>query len=185
MLLLLKRLLPLCAVLTLGCGVSDSDATGGGGSTGARPSSGAKIDPDDPCERDGGAPSVTVGEGLSDYLPVDDGATLQVEKGPQGGYHVWVAARIKALKRSGSITRVKGRFPSLGYDVEELAVVFTMEPDEGGYCKLFGLRFRIDDPDHPVESLVGQDLDLEIEVTDPDGDVGRGKKSVRASATIR
>jgi len=131
----------------------------------------------DRCEP-GGTPEVVVGEGQADYLAVKDGETAQVEAGPQGGYHVWIAARLKNLKQSGSVTEVSGRIEELDYDIAPLSVVFTMDPDEGGYCKLFGLRLRLDDPDHPIETLLGKTLDVTVTVTDPDGDVGVGKRTV-------
>jgi hypothetical protein len=131
----------------------------------------------DRCEP-GGAPEVIVGEGQADYLPTSNGDTLQVEAGPQGGYHVWIAARLKNLKQSGSVTEVSGRIAELDYDIAPLSVVFTLDPDEGGYCKLFGLRLRLDDPDHPIESLLGKTVDVTVTVTDPDGDVGVGHRTI-------
>lgn len=134
----------------------------------------------DRCEP-GGAPDLTVGSGQADYHSVADGEVLQVEAGPQGGYHVWVAARLKNLKQSGSVTDVSGTFPALGYSPPPMAVVFTFDPDEGDYCKIFGLRFRLDDTDHPIESLFGQDLTLTVKITDKDGDVGEDSVTVKLS----
>ncbi len=135
----------------------------------------------DRCEP-GGAPEVTVGEGQADYLPVGDGDVLQVQAGPQGGYHVWIAARIKNLKQSGSVTEVSGRIAELDYDIAPLSVVFTLDPDEGGYCKLFGLRLRLDDTAHPIESLLGKTVDVTVKVTDPDGDVAEGARTIVLSS---
>ncbi len=131
----------------------------------------------DRCEP-GGAPEVLVGEGQSAYLPLADGAEAQVEAGPQGGYHVWVAVRVKNLKQSGTVTEVTGRIDELGYDLPPFSVVFTLDPDEGGYCKIYGLRFRLDDETHPVESVLGKTLDITVTLTDADGDVGVGTKRV-------
>ncbi len=67
----------------------------------------------DICKPTGsGPPVVSVGEGQSDYLPTMDGDVAQVEAGPQGGHHVWIAIRMKGLLQSGSITAVTGHFPS-------------------------------------------------------------------------
>jgi hypothetical protein len=134
----------------------------------------------DRCEP-GGSPEVIVGEGQAAYLPLDEGAVAQVEAGPQGGYHIWLAVRVKNLKQSGTVTEVLGRIPELGYDVPPFSVVFTFDPDEGGYCKIYGLRFRLDDEAHPIESLLGKDLEVTVQLTDTDGDVGTGTKTVRLS----
>jgi hypothetical protein len=137
----------------------------GGGETGDR------------CEP-GGDPLVIVGEGQSDYHAIEDGAVLDVEAGPQGGYHVWVAVRIKNLRQSGSVTEVSGVFPALEYAPPPLQVVFTFDPDEGDYCKLYGLRFRLDDADHPIESLLGETLELTVKVSDQDEDAAEASITV-------
>lgn len=132
----------------------------------------------DPCKpASAGAPVVIVGEGQGDYLPMMDGETAQVEAGPQGGHHIWVALRAKNLTQSGSVTNVTGHFPDLGYDVGPYAVIFTLEPDEGGYCKLYGLRFQLD-TEHPIEEMLGHALELAVKVTDADGDLGAGELRV-------
>lgn len=136
----------------------------------------------DPCKpAGGGAPIVIVGQGQGDYLPTADGVTAQVEAGPQGGHHIWVAARMKHLAQSGSITSVTGHFPDLGIDVGPFDVIFTFDTDEGGYCKLYGLRFQLDQ-DHDIASLLGQTLDVKVKVEDPDGDVGEGARRVVLSS---
>lgn len=137
----------------------------------------------DPCKPPGGgAPVVIVGEGQDDYLPLASGAVDQVEQGPQGGHHVWVALRAKNLSQSGSITSVTGVFPDLGVDVGPFNVIFTMEIDEGGYCKLYGLRFQLDQQ-VSIQTLLGHPLDITVTVTDPEMDVGVGKLNVVLSQT--
>ncbi len=137
----------------------------------------------DRCEP-GGPPEVAVGQGQASYLPLTEGEVAQVEAGPQGGYHIWLAVRAKNLKQSGTITEVVGRVDELGYDVPAFSVVFTMDPDEGGYCKLAGLRFRLDDETHPIETLLGKQLGLTVVMTDSDGDVGTGTKTVTLSPDV-
>ena len=125
---------------------------------------------------------VIVGEGQSDYLPLMDGDTDQVEQGPQGGHHVWVALRAKNLHEEGSITAITGHFPDLGIDVGPFNVIFTQEIDEGGYCKIYGLRFQLDQS-VPIQGLLGHPLDITVTVTDTDDAVGTGKRSVVLSQT--
>jgi hypothetical protein len=139
---------------------------------------------DDPCKLADQAAVVQVGSGQSDYLPVADDDVLQVEAGPQGGYHVWLALRMQGLHQSSSVTTVTGRFPDLGYDVAPYSVVFTFNPSEGGFCKIYGLRFRLDDDAHPIADLLGKALDVTIQVADTDGSVGTGQKHIVLSDTI-
>lgn len=137
----------------------------------------------DRCEP-GGSPEVVVGEGQADYLSISSGEELQVEAGPQGGYHVWIAARIRNLKQSGSVTEVGGRIDDLDYDIPKLSVVFTFDPDEADYCKLFGLRLRLDSPEHPIDSLLGKPVAVTVTITDSDGDVGVGVQTITLSNDI-
>lgn len=138
----------------------------------------------DACKpKDAGAPVVVVGEGQADYLPLMDGETDQVYTGPQGGHHVWVAIRQKNLKQVGTVTTVTGKIPDLGIDVEPFSVVFTFDPDEGGYCKLYGLRYQLD-LSHDIQSMLGHELELHVEADDADGAKGEGDKTVVLSKDL-
>ncbi|AUX36205.1 MULTISPECIES: hypothetical protein [Sorangium] len=131
----------------------------------------------------GGAPVVVVGEGQADYFALEDLDEVQVEAGPQGGYHIFVAIRLKNLRQSGSITVVNGAVPELDYAIEPLRVIFTLDQDEGGFCKLAGLRFRLDG-ERTIDELLGKVVDVEVTVTDTDGDTGTGRRKVTLSQAI-
>lgn len=132
------------------------------------------------CEP-GGDPTVLVGSGQADYHEVDDGDVLQVEAGPQGGYHVWVAARMKNIAQSGSVTDLSGSFVEIDYSPPPMSVIFTFDPDEGGFCKVYGLRFRLDDEDHPIETLLGKSLQLTVHIRDQDGDEASSTRTIKLS----
>jgi hypothetical protein len=132
----------------------------------------------DLCKPSGsGAPIVTVGQGQADYLPTMDGVEAQVEAGPQGGHHIWIATRMKGLLQSGSITSVTGHFPELNKDIGPFQVIFTFDQDEGGYCKLYGLRFQLDQA-ISVDQVLGKTLEVQVKITDKDGTVGVGKRTL-------
>lgn len=138
----------------------------------------------DVCKpKDAGDPIVNVGYGQADYLPLMDGDVAQVEAGPQGGHHIWTAVRLKNLTQSGSITSLTGHFPDLGYDVGPFNVIFTFDPDEGGYCKIYGLRFQLD-TEHDIQEMLGHTLEVTATITDKDKTVGTGKRTVKLSDTI-
>lgn len=130
-----------------------------------------------------GAPVVVVGEGQSDYLPLTDNQVAQVEAGPQGGHHIWIAIRMKNLRQSGTITSVTGFFPDLGVTISPFNVIFTYDQDEGGYCKLYGLRFQLDQVES-IDKLLGHTIDVTVTATDADQTVGVGKKTVTLSKTF-
>ncbi len=118
-----------------------------------------------------GEPLVMVGQGQSSYAPVQPGEVLQLEAGPQGGHHVWMAIRTRNLGRSGSITTLSASFPELGYEPFPFSVVFPLSLTEAGMCQLFGLRFQLD-TGRPIADLFGQKVELSVKVSDSDDDEG-------------
>jgi hypothetical protein len=132
----------------------------------------------------GGTAEVVIGRGQSDYLPIVDLETLRVEAGPQGGHHVWIAIRMKNLLRSGSRTTLSAIAPDIGVDVAPYEVIFTFDPDEGGYCKLYGLRFQLDASGVDYQPLLGKELDVTGVVTDRTGDTAKGFRRVMLSDVV-
>jgi hypothetical protein len=145
-------------------------------------------EPADVCRSaDAGPPEVIVGQGQADYLPVDacDAASpepAQVEAGPQGGHHVWVALRVKGIHQSGAVTTVRGHFPDLAKDPWDMAVIFAFEPDEGGYCKLYGIRYQLDTNGLGLSDVLGQRIELTVEVKDRDGVRATGTRCIVLSS---
>jgi hypothetical protein len=127
-------------------------------------------DAPDACRPAGaGAPEVIAGTGQSDFAPLTDGQTLQAQRGPQGGHHLWIALRMKNLKQSGSTTTVTGLQPGTNVAIPPTAFVFTFEPTDGGYCKLYGLRYQLDNGGIDYHQFLGKPLDLTIKVADTTG----------------
>ena len=137
----------------------------------------------DICKPNDGPPTLIVGKGQADYLPTSDYDLAQVEAGPQGGHHIWIALRMKNLRQSGSITTLSGRVEELDLDLNPFTVIFTFDPDEGGFCKLYGLRFQIDGATD-VEQLLGKTILVKANVKDKDGDVGTAERWVKLSSDI-
>jgi hypothetical protein len=132
----------------------------------------------------GATAEVVVGHGQSDYLPLADLETVQVEAGPQGGHHIWIAIRMKNLLRSGSRTTVTAVAPDSGVSIAPYDVIFTFDPDEGGYCKLYGLRFQLDAAGVDYLPLLGKELDVTAIVVDRTGDSARGSRRVTLSDVV-
>lgn len=142
--------------------------------------------PPDACRpAKAGPPELVLGTGQTDYASLEDGQTLQLEQGPQGGHHVWMAVRMKNLRQSGSTTTITSTTVDGPQVLGPLAVVFTFDRDEGGYCKVFGLRYQVDvsglAPDgKPIpapnyRAFLGKTMTVTAEVVDSTG--------ARASAT--
>jgi hypothetical protein len=118
-----------------------------------------------------GPPELAVGTGQTYYTPLVDGQALQLERGPQGGHHIWIAARMKNLRRAGSVTTLTAKLvdnPSSA--IAPASYVFSFERDEGNYCALWGLRFQLDsgarDLTADYQRFLGQKLEVTVEVVD-------------------
>jgi hypothetical protein len=131
---------------------------------------------------DAGAPVVVAGTGATDFAPLADGQTLAPEKGPQGGHHLWIALRMKNLRQAGSVVTLTGEQPGTGLKVPPTSFVFTFEKDSGGFCKLYGLRFQLDNSSTPVTKFLAQPLDVKIQVKDQTGAEGEATIHVNVAA---
>jgi hypothetical protein len=130
----------------------------------------------------GATPDVVLGQGQSDYLALDDLQAMTVEPGPQGGHHIWMAVLMKNLLRSGSRTRLTAVAPSTGTTISPYEVIYTFDPAEGGYCKLYGLRFQLDADGVDYVPLLGHELDVTVIITDRAGDSGEAMRRVTLMA---
>lgn len=139
----------------------------------------------DRCKpRDGGPPDLQVGTGQTFYLPVTPGQVLQAETGPQGGHHIWIATRMKNLKQSGSITKISGLQPGTNVPIPPTTLVFTYSPDEGGYCKLYGIRYQLDNEGIDYKQFLGKPLDISVTVTDAAGSKATATTHLQIAPTL-
>ncbi len=133
----------------------------------------ATVRPDVCARADAGAPSVEIGTGATDFAPLREGQTLSPEKGPQGGHHLWIAVRMKNLRQRGTSVTITGEQPGTGLKVPPTSFIFAFDPDQGGYCKLFGLRFQLDNSSVAVASFLAQPLDVTVSLRDASGKTGQ------------
>jgi hypothetical protein len=139
----------------------------------------------DRCKpRGGGRPDLQIGTGQSYYVPVTPMQVLQAEAGPQGGHHIWIAARMKNLKQAGSLTRISGLQPGTNTPIPPTTLAFTYAPDEGGYCKLSGIRYQLDNEGIDYKQFLGKPLDVTVTVTDPSGTTATATTHVQVAPTL-
>lgn len=131
-----------------------------------------------------GPPELVLGTGQTDFAPLADEQTLQLERGPQGGHHIWIAARMRNLRQSGSRTTLNAKVlgdPSIS--IAPAGYVFTFDRDEGNYCKLWGLRFQLDsgatDLGTTYKQFLGKRLEVTVEVIDSTNARATSTKIVR------
>jgi hypothetical protein len=130
-----------------------------------------------------GPPTVTIGTGQTAYGTLNDQQTLQLEKGPQGGHHIWVAARMKNLRQSGSTTSITGKIVGDPEPVPPMSFVFTFERDEGSYCAIWGLRYQVDagatDLRQAYRRFLGKKLEVTVEIKDSTGASAKDTRTVQ------
>ena len=131
-----------------------------------------------------GPPIIQVGTGQTDYLPLINGQTIAAEVGPQGGHHVWIAVRQQNLKMAGSTTTITSVQPDTGLVGPKASFVFTFNQDEGGFCKLAGLRYQLDIAGADYHLFLGQPLDVTVSVTDVAGATGSGKAHMNIAPAL-
>jgi hypothetical protein len=139
----------------------------------------------DACKPNPGeTPIVIPGTGQTDYLPLVENQELALEKGPQGGHHIWIAARMKNLKQSGSTTTLTAVQPGTNVTAPPTSFVFTFDKDEGGFCKLWGLRYQLDTGGLDYKQFLGKPLDVKVEIADRAGLKGSATVRIRIASQI-
>jgi hypothetical protein len=144
----------------------------------------AKNAPDRCKPRDAGPPSVQVGTGQTDYRTLEPGETLQAEAGPQGGHHIWIATRMKNLKQALTTTRIEGIQPDTGTTIPPSTFVFNYSPAEGGACKLYGLRYQLDNGGIDYKQFLGKPLDVRVTLIDPAGATATSTTRIQVAPTL-
>jgi len=132
----------------------------------------------------GGPPSLQIGTGQSYYLPLAKDQVLQAEAGAQGGHHIWIATRMKNLKQAGTTTKITGVQPDTGTRIPPTTLAFTYAPDEGGYCKLYGIRYQLDNEGIDYKQFLGKPLDIVVTTTDTTGVTVTATTRVQIAPTL-
>lgn len=139
----------------------------------------------DRCKpKDADKPILQVGTGQSYYLPLKPMQTLQAEAGPQGGHHIWIATRMKNLKQAGTLTKIVGIQPDTKVQIPPTTLAFTYGPDEGNFCKLYGIRYQLDNEGIDYKQFLGKPLDVQVTLTDPAGATVTETAHIQVAPTV-
>jgi len=139
----------------------------------------------DVCKaRGGGAPTVTAGTGQTGFTPLAADQLLHAEAGPQGGHHIWIAVRMRNMKQAGTVTKISAVQPGTGKVIPPSTFAFTFEPDEGGYCKLYGLRYQLDNGGIDYKPFLGKPLDVTTTLVDPNGVTATATAHIQVAPTL-
>lgn len=139
----------------------------------------AEVPPDAVVWLDGsGSVDVELGAGTMAFTPLADGAVLDIITGIQGGYHIWVAARLAASEVPVARYYVESRFEADGPDGALVGSPAnsqgSLELQSTGFRDRIGIRAFITDP----RAVRGQRIVIRLELSCPDGRHGISERVV-------
>ena len=132
-----------------------------------------------------GAPEIDIAQGESTVDNLPDNTTLQLERGPQCGHHVWIAVRMKGLAQSGVVTTLSATQPSSSITVPATGYPFAYGSSEPGSCSIAGLRFQLDLAGAKASDFLGKPLDITVDATDKAGRKAKATKRVEIAPTVK
>lgn len=130
------------------------------------------VDYADECRPAGaGEPEVLIGRGLDSFEPVEPAGPVLMEKGSQGGFHVWLALRARNLHRRGAVTTLEVSREDTGDALCHVEVPWDFAPSEGGACDLPGIQCIVSFDILGAAELAGKAARISAKVVDLTGDV--------------
>ena len=112
---------------------------------------------------DGGGPVLEMGSGGIDvYEPVEDGDTVELARGCQGGQHVWIGLRAWGLDTQPALISLRATRASDGEMVSLPITVRLRFVEMAEYDQITGLQLIIPTPD----DVLDEDVDITVEVSE-------------------
>lgn len=118
-----------------------------------------------------GPPELTIGEGLDTFSALTPGGDVPMHLGNQGGYHVWLALRMRNLHQVGSTTTLTVALPSTGEELCSVTLPRDFSPATNGACDLVGIQCIVLYDATGLQDIKGQTMRLSAKVVDITGDV--------------
>lgn len=115
------------------------------------------------------APALELGSGAREWQPVDDGDTLYLYWGPQGGYHLYLSVRARGLDPSDVNVCYVERYKDTGEKFGEGCWRVRLRPVEGApdLYERIGILGQVYDQYTTMPYLIrGHDAEVEVMTTD-------------------
>jgi hypothetical protein len=133
----------------------------------------------DACRMQSVQGEVTIGAGAAAYQDLAEDATLALEPGPQGGHHLWLAAKSRNFAQQGTLVAITGRNLQSGVQASPASFLFSLTPVGDGSCSLAGLRYQVDAGGIDYRAFLGGPFEISIEMRDKFGTIARAVKRVQ------
>lgn len=130
----------------------------------------------------GDEPSVEIGTGYAAFTPIADGDTLEMERGSQGGQHIWTAFRMRHMDPRSAVLRIDlqraddDQSVTLVDGIVQLRLTFV---PMDGFSELAGVQLILKHPDDT--RLLDTDLRLSVRVTDRAGLEAADERIIRVA----
>lgn len=117
------------------------------------------------ADADAGELAAEIGTGFSAFEPVVDGAPIDVVAGPQGGFHIWTAIRIKDSSIDTAQVGLSARFAEGGDLAGKPSRAMVELAPVGGARERAGMTNFVSDP----SAVSGKSIILRAEIVTADG----------------
>jgi hypothetical protein len=120
-------------------------------------------------------PSLELGTGSYRFEPLEDGQPVELVRGAQGGWHIWLSMRLRGVDLARPTIRLTMQPADESPAPQEVEVSLLFDPpDDNGYRELIGYTGIVQDP----ACLVGELVRVEAALTMDDGEVLRSEREV-------
>lgn len=131
-----------------------------------------RTSPPNPCATTDGSVVLEIGEGASAFALRNDGDTITIECGPQGGHHLWIGLRMRGFTQRTSSITLSAPLADGGTDLLAATPIPrflpTLDPTAPPHtCDYSAVLFRLDPDGRPVTPYLGQELVLQARLWDP------------------
>jgi hypothetical protein len=123
--------------------------------------------PPSPCSPDA-TPTLIFGDGNLTFTPKNDGDTMTMNCGTQGGHHVWVGLQMRGLPQHDVNVFITADAPGDAGPTPYPSAAYSsfVASSTAGTCELLNVRFQLDGS-RPYTDYLGQPLDITVNAQKP------------------
>jgi hypothetical protein len=123
--------------------------------------------PPSPCSPDA-TPTLIFGDGNQTFTPKNDGDTMTMNCGTQGGHHVWIGLQMRGLPQNNVSVMVSSDATGDAGPAPYPVSVFErfVGSSTAGTCELLNLQFQLDQV-RPYTDYLGHPLDITVTAQKP------------------
>lgn len=122
--------------------------------------------------------ALELGTGSWRFEPLEDGQEVELVRGAQGGWHVWLSVRVRGMQSDPPPLRLTVQPADESRPPQRTEVALPFDPPrDDGWRQLVGYTGIVDDP----SCLVGELVRFEVATTMEDGETIRFERDLRVT----